>query len=119
MRLTSANGPYFLRSHRAEILRRGVQERGAGRREDLCVVRGRSGSYRGQRSGRVEHVRVRRDLRDRQRVRLFAATLAERVTATDMNGRAAAQIGQREVHAAIAAEGRAEQREQWLILIDR
>ena len=67
----------------------------------------------------LRDVRVRRQLGDRQRVRLLAAALAERVAAADVDRRAAAQVGQREVDPAVAAEGRAEQREQRLVLVDR
>ena len=62
---------------------------------------------------------VRRDLRDRERVRLLAALLSERVAGADVDRGASAQIGQCEVHAAVAAEHGAQQREQGLVLVDR
>jgi hypothetical protein len=40
------------------------------------------------------------------------------VAAADVDGGAAAQVGQREVDAPVAAEGGAEQREERLILVD-
>ena len=52
-------------------------------------------------------------------MRLLAAALAERVATADMDRRSAPKVGQREVHPAVAAERRAEQREQRLVLIDR
>jgi hypothetical protein len=61
---------------------------------------------------------VRRQFGNRERVRLLAASLAESVTTTYMDRRARAQVGQREVHASIAAVGRAEQTKERLILID-
>jgi hypothetical protein len=42
-------------------------------------------------------------------MRLLAAALAQRVPAADVDRRAAAQIGQREIDAAVAAKGRAQQ----------
>ena len=56
---------------------------------------------------------------DGQRVGLLAATLAQRVAAADVDRHPAAQVGQREVDPAVAAVGRAEQREQRLVLVDR
>ena len=63
-------------------------------------------------------MRVLRHFRNRKRVRLLAAFLAQRVTAADVDRRAAAQVGQREIDSSIAAKGRAQQREQRLVLID-
>src|SRR5215213_4239124 len=64
-------------------------------------------------------MRVRRQLRNRQRVRLLATPLAQGMTTADMNGRAPAVVGQRKVDTPVAAERRAKQREQRLVLIDR
>src|SRR3954451_9723786 len=52
-------------------------------------------------------------------MRLLAAALAQDVAAADMDRRPAAQVGQTEVDAPVAAEGGAEQREQRLVLVDR
>ena len=64
-------------------------------------------------------MRVRRQLRNRKRVRLLAASFAQRVTAADVNRGAPAQIRQREVDSPVAAKGRAQQTEKsawfWLI----
>ena len=63
-------------------------------------------------------VGVRRELRDRQRVRLLAAPLAQGVAAADVDRRAAPQVRQREGGPAVAAEGGAEQENSawfWLI----
>src|SRR5215213_7807522 len=64
-------------------------------------------------------MRVRRQLRNRQRVRLLATPLAQGMSAAHMNWRAPAVVGKRKVHAPVTAEGRAEQREQRLVLVDR
>jgi cyanophycinase-like exopeptidase len=64
-------------------------------------------------------VRVRRHFGDRQRMRLLAAAFSQRMAAADVDRRASAQVGQREVAAPVAAEGRAQQREQGLVLVDR
>ena len=50
---------------------------------------------------------------------LLAATFAEAMAAADVDRRAAAEIGQREVCLPVASEGRAKQREQRLVLVDR
>ena len=59
------------------------------------------------RGRRLQHMGVGRQLRDAQRVRLLAASLAQRVAAADVDRHAAAQVGQREVHPPVAAERRA------------
>src|SRR4051794_29653620 len=55
---------------------------------------------------------------DRQRVRLLASYLAECVAATHVDWRPALEVRQGEVHPSVAAERRAQQREQRLVLID-
>src|SRR5215210_2949383 len=62
---------------------------------------------------------VRREFCNGKCVRLLAASFAERVPAADVNRCAPAQIRQREVHPPVSAEGRAEQREERLVLVDR
>ena len=59
-----------------------------------------------------------RNLGNRESVRLFAPALAESVTAADVDWRPCAQVGQRKVHASIAAKGRPEQREESLVLVN-
>src|SRR5690606_41509302 len=49
---------------------------------------------------------MRRQFGDRQRVRLFAAALAQGVTRTDMDRRAPAQVGQGEIDSSVAPERR-------------
>jgi hypothetical protein len=49
---------------------------------------------------------------------LLTTALAERVSAANMDGRAGAQVWQGKVDSSIAAECRAKQREQGLVLID-
>ena len=74
----------------------------------------------GDARGRVCCVRVRRHLGERQRVRLLAGLLAERMTAADVNRHAALQVWQREIGLAVAAIGGAEQRNSaWFWLIGR
>src|SRR5437588_11261334 len=62
---------------------------------------------------------MRRQLGDRERMRLLASSLAERVTTAHVNRRTSLQVWQPEVNAPIAAVGCAEQTEERLILIDR
>src|SRR5437588_2462859 len=62
---------------------------------------------------------MRRDFRNGQRVALLAAALAARMSAAHMDRRAALKVRQAEVHPPVAAIGRAEQREQRLVLVDR
>ena len=64
-------------------------------------------------------MRVRREFSDRQGVRLLAAALAQGVPAAYVDRGARAQIGEREVDPPIAAKGRAQQREERLVLVDR
>ena len=54
---------------------------------------------------------MRGHLADADGVSLLAAAFAQVVVAADMDRGAAAQVGQGEVHLAIAAEGGAQQRE--------
>ena len=61
---------------------------------------------------------VRGDFGNRQRVRLLAAALAQRVAAADVYRHAPAQVREREIHPPVAAEGRPQQREQRLVLVD-
>src|SRR4051812_18369742 len=49
---------------------------------------------------------------------LLATPFAERVAAADVNGRPCPQVRKREVDSAIAAESRAQQREERLVLVD-
>ena len=70
------------------------------------------------RVGAVADVRVGGQLGDRERVRLLAAPLAQRVAAAHVDRRPAPQVGQGEVHPAVAAEGRTQQREERLVLVD-
>lgn len=72
-----------------------------------------------RRRGDRKIMRMRRYLGVGQRMGLFAAPFAERVAGTHMNGRPRPEIGQREVHTAVAPEGCTQQRKQRLILIDR
>src|SRR5687768_822991 len=62
---------------------------------------------------------MRRQFRDRNGVRLLAALLTEGMPAADVDRGSSALVGQREVHAAVTAERRAEEREERLVLVDR
>ena len=61
---------------------------------------------------------VRRDFGDAQGVSLFTTSFAQCVSAAHMNWSATAQVGEREIDPAIAAERGAEQRKKRLVLID-
>src|SRR2546421_12181675 len=62
---------------------------------------------------------VRRQLRNRKRVRLFATFLAERMTITDVNWRHSLQVWQPKIHAPVTPKRRAQQTKQRLVLINR
>src|SRR4051794_38473998 len=62
---------------------------------------------------------MRRYFGDAQRMSLLATALTQRVAASDVDRQAALEVRQRKVRLPVAAEGRAEQREQRLVLIDR
>ena len=95
--LAATDVPYGTREQRSQVRWGGVAiARGAHH------VTGRHGAARVGRR-RLCDVRMRRQLRDRQRVRLLAAALAQGVAATDVNRHPTAEIGQREVDPAITA----------------
>src|SRR5687767_5301190 len=62
---------------------------------------------------------MRRQLRDRKRVRLLAALFTEGMPTADVDRGASALVRQGKVDAPVAAECRAEQREERLVLVDR
>ena len=62
---------------------------------------------------------VRGHLGDDERVRRLAAQLAQREAAAHVDRRAALEVGEGEGGGAVAAVGRAHEREERLVLVDR
>src|SRR5712691_4292885 len=102
MRLAAAHVSYcgWIKSHRTLYVGRitfaHVRSKEAASRSGLRI-KGIAYSI-----GPLQHVAMRRQLRNRNRVRLLAASFAERVTTADVNRHAPAQIGQAEINAPVA-----------------
>ena len=108
----------------ARICDRGGPHRHEIGRRCVAVVHGRQPVARGHIKSRwiarrLHQVRVLRQFRNRERMRLRPGPLAQCVTAAHMDRRAALKIRQGEVHPPVTAKGRAQQGEKRLILIDR
>src|ERR1019366_1849436 len=77
-----------------------------------------SDDQRSRRGRAVEHVRMRRNLGDRERVPLLAASLAEGMAATHVNGHITLQVRKAEIDPAVPTVRGAQEREKRLILVD-
>ena len=116
MRLAPAGVRYGAGAKRNQVTRWLVELVGGPRQDvrvgtagELCVAI----CHRG-----VEQVGVRRQLRDGERVSLLSPTLAQRMSAPDMDRGTPPQVREGEVYPSIATERRPQQREERLVLVD-